>query len=347
MRMLTILLLMLFTTSVCLAMDTPLEYIVKERNSLKEVNGEKNGDYLIQQKDDNALYVVHEGKKYYLPHDMVKILEYKAFSAKTLSPKEFNSIPYGEDEWLEVRLEQILSNRFTPQKNTTLPKSLQEGSLIKREGDYMVYILHHGKKYLVSDRKLAEERGYNLSDAKKLPSGIFDAILKGEDNWLNDYLLTKEPLPETPARERYYPSYGEVFSNGTNPYKEDQSGYNNPYPLSGDQLYGGEFRRFEQKIFDNVRSNILSPRELAERKMAEEEAELNRRYMEAQIGGGYQWEFAQQPESSYSNDYSQDYPTTEANTENLFNNDYSSDYSLTTTDVDIPLVENGGDMGNW
>ncbi|MFN3467830.1 MAG: hypothetical protein ACK4WF_09045, partial [Candidatus Brocadiales bacterium] len=261
----------------------------------------ETGDYLIQKKGDSNVYVVHEKKKYYIPPDMLEVLGYEVPPVKILSPKKFDSIPFGEDEWLEVRIEQILSSRLSPRKTPPLPEGLQEGNLIRREGDYRVYVIHDGKKHLVKDRKEAEDRGYSLSEAIVVSTTLFDSIPEGEGN----YLSARVPIDKVPPQEKYYPPYEEVFRGLTNPYKEDQTGYNYPYPTSSEQLYGGEFKRFEEKIFGNVRDNILSPRELEERRRLEEEAKLNRRYLEEQIR--YQQEQTRLLGNSYNQPYN--YPT--------------------------------------
>lgn len=269
----------------------------------------ETGDYLVQKKGDSSVCVVHEGKKYYIPPDMLEFLGYGSLPVKSLSPKKFDAMPYGEDEWLEIRMEQILSSRSSSPTIPTLPEGLQEGSLIKREGDYIVYIIHDGKKYPVKDRKVAEERGYSLSDAQVLSPTLFNSIPEGEE----DYLSTISPIDKVYPPEKYYDSYEEVFRGSTNPYKEDHTGYNYPYPVSSEQLYGGEFKRFEEKIFGNVRDNILSPRELEERKRLEEEAELRQRYLEEQIR--YQQEQTRQLENYYGqNNNSYTTPATEVGT---------------------------------
>ncbi|MDI6761171.1 MAG: hypothetical protein QMD05_10140, partial [Candidatus Brocadiaceae bacterium] len=64
---------------------------------------------------------------------------------------------------------------------------------------------------------------------------------------------------------------------GSNPYKED-------YVPSGRYLAeDGQFGRFEEKIFDNVTSNILSPQQLEERRRQRKADKLQQRYLEEQI----------------------------------------------------------------
>lgn len=221
----------------------------------------ETGDYLIQKKGDSSMYVVHEGKKYYIPPDMLEVLGYSNLPVKTLPPKKFDALPEGRDTWLKEWLKQVLmASRHVP----SLPEGIKEESMVKREGDYRVYIIHDGKKYLV-DTKKAEEKGYkmriNPSAVLQLTPSTFDAIPEGEDNWFQDYLQAQIDTPKAPPiPQKDYPSYSEVFKTPGSPYKEGiPPSYR--YQARGSELFDGQFRKFQNRIFDNVLRNLLRPEE--------------------------------------------------------------------------------------
>ncbi|MDI6761172.1 MAG: hypothetical protein QMD05_10145, partial [Candidatus Brocadiaceae bacterium] len=163
---------------------------------------------LVQREGAYSIYIIYEGKKYYIPPDMRETLGYSELPVQTLPQGEFDSIPEGQDEWLQTRLEEVLT-REAPH----LQEALREGSLIKKEEDYKVYIVHEGKKYLVTDIKALEERTdpqgrhYSLHEALELSPQDFDAVPKGKDDWFKDFFLKKEPVVRKSPEPKNYPTY--------------------------------------------------------------------------------------------------------------------------------------------